>query len=241
MHLKIALCDDDILVCSQIENMILEYAKENDYDADIAVFYSGSSLIDTIKSDSNDFDLIYLDIEMDGINGVTVGAIIREELRDHKVQIVYVSGKGQYDRQLFDVQPLLFVPKPVEESKIIKSIDLAMEKLQLIPKLYHYKKRKEYFNVWMDDIIYFENSGRKVKIITIDGMDVFVGNIKDVAKEVLPYGFIQISQSLIINYNFVSKYSRDEIVLINKEKITIPKKKRTEVKEQFLRESDKHL
>ncbi|HBM4571668.1 TPA: LytTR family transcriptional regulator DNA-binding domain-containing protein, partial [Listeria innocua] len=55
------------------------------------------------------------------------------------------------------------------------------------------------------------------------------------------YGFIQISQSIIVNYNFVSKYSREEIILINKEKIAIPKNKRNGVKEQFLRESDKHL
>lgn len=241
MHLKIAVCDDDKVVCSQIENMILRYAKDTAFDVTIHIFYDGSSLMDTIQNDVDNYDLIYLDIEMDGINGVDVGLTIRDDLRDHKIQIVYVSGTGQYDRQLFDVQPLLFIPKPIEESKLMKSIDLAMEKLALTPKLYHYKKRKEYFSVWMEDIIYFENSGRNVKIMTIDGMDLFVGTIKDVAKEVFSYGFIQISQSIIVNYNFVSKYSREEIILINKEKIAIPKNKRNGVKEQFLRESDKHL
>ncbi|HBM3583188.1 TPA: response regulator transcription factor [Listeria innocua] len=240
MHLKIAICDDDKVVCAQIESMILQYAQESGFDVTIHIFYDGSSLMEGIQNDDN-FDLIYLDIEMDGINGVDVGMIIRDKLRDHKMQIVYVSGKGQYDRQLFDVQPLLFIPKPIEESKLVKSINLAKEKLALTPKLYHYKKRKEYFSVWMEDIIYFENSGRNVKIMTIDGTDLFVGNIKDIAKEVFPYGFIQISQSIIVNYNFVSKYSREEIILINKEKIAIPKNKRNGVKEQFLRESDKHL
>lgn len=241
MNLKIAICDDDKVVCSQIENMILRYAENSSFYVTINIFYDGSSFIDYIQGEDGNYDLIYLDIEMDELNGVDVGIAIRSELRDHKIQIVYVSGTGQYDRQLFDVQPLLFIPKPIEEKKLVKSLDLAIEKLELMPKLYHYKKRKEYYNVRMEDIMCFENSGRNVKVITIDGIDNFVGNIKDVAKEVTPYGFIKISQSVIVNYQFVSKYSREEIILINKEKIAIPKNKRNEVKEQFLRESDKHL
>lgn len=241
MNLKIAICDDDKVVCSQIENMILRYAENSSFYVTINIFYDGSSFIDYIQGEDGNYDLIYLDIEMDELNGVDVGIAIRSELRDHKIQIVYVSGTGQYDRQLFDVQPLLFIPKPIEEKKLVKSLDLAIEKLELMPKLYHYKKRKEYYNVRIEDIMYFENSGRNVKVITIDGIDNFVGNIKDIAKEVTPYGFIKISQSVIVNYQFVSKYSREEIILINKEKIAIPKNKRNEVKEQFLRESDKHL
>ncbi|CAD5899691.1 conserved hypothetical protein [Carnobacterium maltaromaticum] len=241
MNLKIAICDDDKVICSQIENMILRYAENSSFYVTINIFYDGSSFIDYIQGEDGNYDLIYLDIEMDELNGVDVGIAIRSELRDHKIQIVYVSGAGQYDRQLFDVQPLLFIPKPIEEKKLVKSLDLAIEKLELMPKLYHYKKRKEYYNVRMENIMFFENSGRNVKVITIDGIDNFVGNIKDVAKEVTPYGFIKISQSVIVNYQFVSKYSREEIILINKEKIAIPKNKRNEVKEQFLRESDKHL
>lgn len=241
MNLKIAICDDDKVICSQIENMILRYANTSSFHVTINIFYDGSSFIDHVQGEYDNYDLIYLDIEMDELNGVDVGIAIRSELRDHKIQIVYVSGTGQYDRQLFDVQPLLFIPKPIEESKLVKSIDLAIEKLEVMPKLYHYKKRKEYFNVRMEDIIYFENAGRNVKVVTIDGTDKFVGNIKDVAKELQSYGFIKISQSVIVNYLFVSKYSREEIILINKEKLPIPKNKRNKVKEQFLRESDKHL
>ncbi|EGC2880630.1 response regulator transcription factor [Listeria monocytogenes] len=241
MNVNIAICDDNKVVCDQIESMILNYADETSFNVKIDIFYDGGSLIDYMKNEHDDYDLIYLDIEMNEFNGIDAGVAIRNELRDHKIQIVYISGKNQYDRQLFDVQPLLFIPKPIEENQLIKSINLAIEKLELKPKLYHYKKRKEYFNVQMEDIMYFENFGRSVKIITIDGVDTFVGNIKDVAKELAPYGFIQISQSVVVNYHFVSKYSREEIILINKEKIAIPKNKRNEVKEQFLRETDKYL
>ncbi|MGX7420611.1 LytR/AlgR family response regulator transcription factor [Carnobacterium gallinarum] len=240
MNLKIAICDDDKIICSHIESMILQYAKSSSFTATVSVFFDGHMLMEDIRSGRGDYDLIYLDIEMNEVNGVEVGLSLRGELRDHKIQIIYVSGTGQYDRQLFDVQPLLFISKPIEENLIGRSLDLAIEKLELVPKLYHYKKRKEHFSYRMEEILYFENSGRKVNIITVDGRDSFVDNIRDVAKEVMPFGFIKISQSIIVNYLFVSKYSREEIILLNKEIIAIPKNKRNEVKEQFLRESDRH-
>lgn len=241
MNVNIAICDDDKVICGQIESLILSYANDISLNVNIDVFYDGNSLIDYIQDKHNDYDLIYLDIEMDGINGVDAGITIRNELKDHKIQIVYVSGENQYDRQLFDVQPLLFIPKPIEKSQLTKSLDLAIEKLALMPKLYHYKKRKEHFNVPIENIMYFENYGRSVKIITVDGIDTFVGNIKDVAKELAPYGFIKVSQSVVVNYYFVSKYSREEIILKNTERIAIPKNKRNKVKEQFLREINKLL
>lgn len=241
MKLNVAICDDDEIICSLMENMILSYSKENFIDIDIDIFHSGEKLIHHITKEYGVYDLIYLDIEMAKLNGIEVGYFIRNTLKDHKAQIVYVSGKNQYDRQLFDVQPLLFISKPIDESKLISSITLAMEKLTLTPKLFQYKKRKEYFNVLLDDIIYFRNSGRYVNIFTVHDMDTFVGSIRDVAQAVLANGFIQISQSVIVNYNFVSKYSREEIILINRERIAIPKHKRNGVKERFLRESDKYL
>lgn len=98
MHLKIVIYDDDEVVCSQIESMILRYEKEAVLDVTIQLFYDGSSLMDTIQNDDDNFDLVYLDIGMDGINGLDIGVAIRDKLRDHKMQIVYVSGTGQYDR-----------------------------------------------------------------------------------------------------------------------------------------------
>lgn len=240
MNLNIAICDDDKVICDQIEHVLLEYKSQMSISLNIDIFYEGQSLINYIDKEHNNYDLIYLDIAMDDINGVDVGIKIRNELKDHKIQIVYISGKTEYDRQLFDVQPLLFIPKPIENEKLINSIDLAIEKLSLSPKLFHYKKRKEYFNVLISEIMYFENAGRHVTVKLVDGQDTFVANIKDIALKLMSHGFIQVNQSVIVNYQFISKYSREEIILLNNEIIAIPKNKRTKVKEQFLREINKY-
>lgn len=241
MKLRVAICDDDNLICNIIEDTIEKYAISNNYDIVVDVFYDGLSLIKYMEKGLGEYDLIYLDIEMNMLNGVETGIYIRSRLKDRKIQIVYISGYSQYDRQLFDVQPLYFIQKPLDIGKIIYSIDLALEILKLNPKFYFYKKRKEFFQIQIIDIIYFENEGRKVKIHTIDNDDVFVGNIKDIAKELRTHGFIQLSQSLIVNYNYVKKYAYEEVILINNKVLSIPKSKRNDIRKQFLKESEKHL
>lgn len=112
--LRIAICDDEITICSHIENIIMEYSK---YFV-IKVFYTGEQLVDYIEQ-GNKFDLIFLDIELNLLNGIQVGKKIRQDMNDYITKIVYISGKNCYDRELFDVQPLNFIPKPIIKKKLL--------------------------------------------------------------------------------------------------------------------------
>ena len=98
---KIAICDDEQAICSQIENILLDHSKRTCLEIDIEVFYSGEKLYSYIES-GHGFDLIYLDIELELMSGIEVGKKIRNTMKDHKTEIVYISGKNGYDRQLFD-------------------------------------------------------------------------------------------------------------------------------------------
>ena len=63
---KIAICDDDVEICSLIESILLEYAALNALKIESHIFYSGENLLQCLN-DGDNFDLIYLDIEMEGI------------------------------------------------------------------------------------------------------------------------------------------------------------------------------
>ena len=79
---KIAICDDEQAICSYIEDIILEYQREIHVDVEVEVFYSGKDLCRAIDHQQR-FDLIFLDIEMNLLNGIEVGKKIREELDDY--------------------------------------------------------------------------------------------------------------------------------------------------------------
>ena len=68
--LSIAICDDDIQTTGKMESIIQKMAKQNLVNIETEVFWDGKSLVDAIIN-KNNFDLIYLDIEMDKEDGIS--------------------------------------------------------------------------------------------------------------------------------------------------------------------------
>lgn len=226
---KVAICDDDLVIASQIEAVILKYSKNNYLKIDIEVFYSGETLLNYIKQE-NQFDLIYLDIEMEKTSGIEVGRQIREVMKDYITEIVYISGKDEYDRQLFDVQPLHFIPKPINPTLIIDDLNLAMTRLKKVTKFFKYNKGKNSFKVSAQDIIYFESVNREIKIVSVDQEDCFYGNMEGIQTVVSNYQFIRIHRSYLINYNHVSVFKYDEIIMSNGDVLPISQSRRKEIR-----------
>lgn len=121
MQIKIAVCDDELEICSQVENILIKLLEERLIKYVIDIFYSGESLCRELERE--DYDLIFLDIELPKMNGVEIGNYIREMKRDDIVQIAYISSKQEYAMELFDIRPINFLVKPLEEATIAKVVD----------------------------------------------------------------------------------------------------------------------
>lgn len=217
--LKIAICDDDNKICSEIEKVILNYQNNVDNNIDIDVFYSGESLIEFIKKEHS-FDLIFLDIELKTTTGIEVGRKIREELEDHISKIVFITSKTGYEIQLFDLQPLNFIKKPIDEIKVRKCIDLTIKLFGIENKVFQYKKDHEIIKIKLKEIIYFEKVGRKTKIVTDKKEDFFNESISKI-KERLPKNFVEPHCSFIVNFDRIIKLHNEFLIMTNDKDIPI--------------------
>ena len=227
---KIAICDDVPSVCSDLKTMIMDM--KNDLickEITIDTFYSGEALIDNIKEE-NLYDLIFLDIELGKINGVEVGHIIRKQMEDYVTKIIYISSKDIYDRQLFDVQPLHFLKKPIDSKKIFDDIQLAMKISEKENRNFEFKSFRNTIKVPYRDILYFESRGRKVFLVGTKNNYTFYGNIKDL-EEVLPKFFIHPNRSYFVNYEFVTCFKFEELIMTDGSIIPISRNKRKEIRE----------
>ena len=227
---KIAICDDVPSVCSDLKAMITDM--KNDLickEITIDTFYSGEALIDNIKEE-NLYDLIFLDIELGKINGVEVGHIIREQMEDYVTKIIYISSKDVYDRQLFDVQPLHFLKKPIDSKKVFDDIQLAMKISEKENRNFEFKSFRNTIKVPYRDILYFESRGRKVFLVGTKNNYTFYGNIKDL-EEVLPKFFIHPNRSYFVNYEFVTCFKFEELIMTDGSVIPISRNKRKEIRE----------
>lgn len=211
--MKIAICDDDEMLCHQLEEMILQLGKNEDVLIQISVFFDGKSLWEYMKQ-GNRFDLMFLDIEMKQMNGIAVGQALRDSLGDEECRVVYISGMESYAMELFAVRPMDFVVKPVTQDKIKKIWDLYGKLYQRDQRMFYYPVNGSVNYIAFHRIRYFQLYNRKVEIHTTNGETlIFYGKISDVREQTDAGRFIQISRSELVNYNAIEEYRGDSVVL----------------------------
>lgn len=236
--LRIAICDDDKEVCMQLKSMLEEFSERNAEIFEIKLFYTGEDLWDFLMERSR-FDLIFLDIELFEINGVEVGRKIRHELNDEVTQIVYISAKDSYAMELFDVRPLNFLVKPLRKEKIESVLKTAKKVLATTNQYYEYKIGNVNFHVLINDILYFESNGRKVRIILKDDVREFYGKLSEVEEKIKEDDFFTIHKSYFINYNHVIEYTYEYVKMSNNEILPISQNNRKAVREKLLQKKQR--
>lgn len=228
---KIAICDDHKTQCNEIENIIEEFFSTETFRCEVDIYISGEEIIKNLNAGEK-YDLIYLDIEMEQINGVFVGKYIRENLHDENTQIVYISGKSSYALDLFQIRPLHFLIKPLPKNQVIATLEKAIELQGRQSKMLIYKTGKTEKRVAFNEIMYISSDAKKVIIHTKSGKDSFYGKLVDV---VCPKkDFIRIHKSFIINRQYVTQFKFDSVILANREELPISRVYRKEVRNSLM-------
>ena len=118
--------------------MIVKLLDEEQIKYEIDVFNIGEALCDEMER--TEYDLIFLDIELPKMNGVQIGTYIRETKKNDVVQIAYISSKQGYAMELFDVRPINFLVKPLQEEKVQEVLNAYVKINGGKTDLFRYKK-----------------------------------------------------------------------------------------------------
>lgn len=232
--IRIAIVDDENILCAQIESELLRVGEELNIQFDIDVFYSGKQLCQHLAQKVC-YDVIFLDIEMEDIDGITASEFIRKQMMDDGVQIVYVSGKTQYALELFQFSPLDFLVKPVDYHRLKQVVMKITRIMGLWSDVFSYKKHHETVKVKLKDILYFESQGRKMKIVTVSGSDEFYAVMEDLYLKLERFGFISIHRSYFVNYRHVRVFRYVDVEMTNGTVLPIGRSKRKEVQKIHLK------
>lgn len=231
---NIGICDDGEYVCSSIENMLIQYAQEEDCQVDINIWYTGEGLKDYLAAGSH-LDILFLDIELFKMTGIEVGSYIRNQLDNMGMQIIYISGKASYAQQLFKTLPLDFLVKPILQQQINDVMDMAVRIMKKRKERFEFRQGKNYYFVPMGDIVYLGSEGRKVRVVTMKAVFEYYGRLREAAKR-LSEDFIMIHQSYIINKEYVFRYTYEMVELVDGTILTISPANRKFVRDEILRD-----
>lgn len=233
--MQIAICDDEVGTCSDIENMILDYACGHALQIETEVFYSGETLYQSIEEQCM-YDIIFLDIQLLALDGVQVGKLIRERLNNEKISIVYISSNETYAMSLFQVRPMDFLIKPITNDKIVSTLDRFVHLKEVNKQEFYYKMGKSLCRLYIDEIRYFACSGKKIEVYTNTGKVEFYSGMREVWKQVEGKGFITIHKSYIINTMYVSIYHYDSVQMSDGTVLPISQRYRKILKDRLTKE-----
>lgn len=231
---RIGICDDNISVCSEIEESIYRYFKDKEDKVDVNVWSSGEALIPDLKR-GEVLDILFLDIELSGIDGIDIGRCIRDDMDNCIMQIVYISAKTSYAMELFKVHPFDFLVKPLSEEKIHSVLQKMLHIRKCDMGFFKYMSHGNENAIQYRDIFYLNSNDKHIEIHLIDGnTKTYVGKLRDEESK-LPNWFSRTSQSYIVNMKYIKSCTREEIILENGSLITISAKYRLTFRQSFSR------
>ncbi|MDO4337214.1 MAG: LytTR family DNA-binding domain-containing protein [Eubacteriales bacterium] len=231
MH--VIICDDEKITCAELERILTEYSSERGVKLQTDVFFSGDALIDYLYKEEAP-DILFLDIELPGVNGVVVGDYVRRILENEQIFIVYISSKEQYALQLFKNRPFDFLVKPLNAEKIFRVLDNIYRIVGKSNCDFEYQNKGITYRVQYRDILYFQSIGRKINIVLRQETKGFYGKLTDVEAKLPKYLFLNIHKSYLINFNYVKEYTYEWVKMVNGDILNISKANRAEVRRKIL-------
>ena len=218
--LSIAVCDDEVIECSNMARKIKDILEEMKIPCIIRQFRSGGELLQALES----FDIVFLDIIMQELDGMKTAQIFREKGSD-KI-LIFVSSSREYVFEAYDVEAFQYLMKPVDERKLKSVLQKAVFKTENHSQEFIIVSReRQKKKVFLDDIYYFEIKGRIVDVHGAEGIFTYYEQIGELENKLRDKGFFRCHKSYLINLKHVDGYNRQEVILENGEKIVIAKRR----------------
>lgn len=230
--LRIAICDDNPPITTEIETMLRSYARQDCIAMEIDICFDGNSLYRNIQANIN-YDIIYMDIEMEGLDGIQTAQLMRA----HNVPtlLIYVSAYDTYYKQLFEVEPFRFISKPIDSQLFYKYFNDAYTKICDTDKFFAFSFHQKYTKVPISNIVYFESCGRDIIIHALNCRYRFLGKLNAIEKHLKAkdINFLRIHQSYLINRHYINSINLSRVELLD-ECLSISPKYQDNVRSQYL-------
>lgn len=229
--MQIAICDDEKNIRELIGNKVKNlYPK-----AEVCFFQTGEELLLSNRL----IDILFLDIQMAGINGMETARKLRKTKK--KMILIFVTVIKDYVFQAFDVGAFHYLVKPIDDTKFANVLHKAVEQLcfetleknEAKEKYMMVKNGGIHVKVLLDDIIYAEVFNRKVVIHKKDADIEYYGKMSDLEK-VAGKAFFRPHRSYLINFKYVEKYNATTIYL-EKGTAIMAKKKYSEFVKSYMK------
>lgn len=237
---KIAICDDDVVLRELLRQKIETHCKNVGVICRIFDFDSGDRLLSL--STENIPDILFLDIQMPGRNGMEIARDLRKKKED--MILIFVTALSEYVYEAFDVNAFHYLVKPFEDEKLYQVLNKALQQCEKLteyiksdqkisPQAILVKRRGLSTRILLTDIVYAEVFNRKIMLHTLNDDIEYYGKLTDLSEQI-GTDFYRTHRAYLVNLKYVEKYNTTTIWL-EKGIVPISKKKFTGFVQQYMK------
>lgn len=225
--MRIAICDDEEIMRSDLKQKINEYSKNHRQTILFHEFSNGEDLL----SSSTPFDIIFMDYQMGGLSGIETA----EKLRENKINttIIFLTSYSEVVFQSFEVNTFRFLLKPLDKNKLFAALDDYVASLNKENR-FLIKQNGSIYWVPFCEIIYFEAKNQYTTLRTISHTYIY-NDIISKAEELLPSDcFVRCHRSYIVNLEHIRNHTLTDIEFDNGERAIISRNYYKSFKSQYI-------
>ena len=237
---RIAIIDDDKAALSIVSSAVDTFFKEKNIEYNITSFYNPLNYLATIKEEN--FNLIFLDIDMPEKNGLSVA---EETLSINKnTHIIFLSQREDLVFECLAIHPFGFIRK----SNLINDFSLMMNQFYDYylsnndeGKKIEFLEKNRTISFKINEIVYISSDKNYQDIVTKDNkIETIRIPLSTLENKLKDDGFIRVHKCYIVNQSYIRIISNEEIKLTNDITIPLSKKRRDEVIKEYLAYSRKN-
>ena len=229
-----AVCEDSPRTLNVIHEQLLKAFHDQYFEIDFDCYTEPETLLEACRS-GNTYHILFLDIDMPGINGIELCRRIKSVNSD--VLTIFISGKEKMVFQTFQVRPFRFIRKshftlelPALVNDIIHEMKMQEGTSLSIEELYS----GNIYSLNTNQIIYIEALVKDCRIV-LSNQDIQIHyKLKDFEVLLKQYGFLRPHRSFLVNYKYIFSIQKTGLILDNGQRIPLSRNRMETVKEEFI-------
>lgn len=231
MNYKIAVCEDVAADQRYIVDLTLRWAADTGHSVQADTFFSAESFLFHYAG-HKDYDILLLDIEMGGMDGVSLAKRLRKD--NETVQIVFITGFPDFIAEGYEVSALHYLMKPVSGETLARVLDKAAVNLKKADRSVIFHTEGEMVRVPVLEIMYVEAFAHYCRVNTVTGHFEVRMSISNIEK-MLGDGFVRSHRSYLVGLRFIRRISKADVILDNNERIPLSRSNYQTANLEFIR------
>ena len=208
--MRILICDDDVLIIEQLQKLITYYFESNHLKCpELVSFTDGESLL----ADKSEKDIVFLDIEMPGMNGIFVGNELKKANKN--IIIFIVTSYSEYLDEAMRFHVFRYLSKPLDRQRFFRNMKDALAYYNTMTAKIPIDTKEGVYTLPTSQIVFIEAHGRKVTVHTVQRDFDSIHNMNYWLEHLPKNCFFQTHRSFIVNFEHITDFDHSTIRLAN--------------------------